>query len=143
MNSSPHHQFAVAGKWMLAMTFIMGGFLHVSGPQYAAPQVPAFFGAPVFWVYFTGIAQFLFSISILTARLDRLASLCLFAMMLVFIGSIHIPKAVAGDFMGVISIMRDFGYGGAALVYAGAMSRDARLNPFRSRQAVELGLARR
>jgi uncharacterized membrane protein YphA (DoxX/SURF4 family) len=120
---------------MFALTFILGGFLHVTGPQYAAPQVPALFGAPTFWVYFTGVAQFAFSGSILLGRWDRLASFCLFAMMVVFIATIHIPKAAAGDFMGVTSIMRDFGYAGAALVYAGAMAKDTRMRPFEAHAA--------
>lgn len=115
------------GRWMFALTFIMGGMLHLTGPQFTTPQVPTFFGVPYFWAIFTGVAQLAFALSIIIKKYDKLAAICLFSMMLIFIGSIHIPKAVSGDFMGVISIMRDFGYAGAALLYAGAVAKDNRI----------------
>jgi putative oxidoreductase len=124
--SAPRNVFATVGRVMFALTFVMGGLLHVTGPQYAAGQVPRIFGAPIFWVYVTGIAQLAFALSILLRRYDRLASLLLFLMMCIFIATIHVPRAAAGDFMGVISIMRDFGYAAAALIYAGAMAVDVR-----------------
>ena len=112
---------------MFGLTFVLGGLLHLTGPQYAAPQVPDMFGAPYFWVYLTGVAQLAFAASAFSGRYDRLAGWCLFAMMCVFIVTMHIPRAVGGDFMGVISTMRDFGYAGAALMYAGALAQDPRL----------------
>ncbi len=112
------------GRWMFAITFILGGLLHITGPEFTVSMVPSLFGAPYFWVYFTGLAQICFAISILVKKWDQLAAICLFLMMLVFIVTIHIPKAVSGDFMGVISIMRDFGYAGAALLYAGGIVSD-------------------
>jgi uncharacterized membrane protein YphA (DoxX/SURF4 family) len=133
MNGTSQHTLTSIGRWMFAATFIMGGLLHVTGPQFASQQVPAMFGAPYFWVYFTGVAQFAFALSLLIRRYDALASLCLCAMMLVFIATIHIPKAMAGDFLGVISSMRDFGYAAAALVFAGAVAKDTRLVPFSAR----------
>lgn len=121
------NNYAKLGKWMFALTFIMGGLLHVTGPAATATQVPAFFGTPYFWVYLTGIGQLAFAASILSGQYDKLASVLLFVMMVVFIATIHIPKAIAGDFMGIISTVRDFGYAGAALLYAGAMAKDNRL----------------
>jgi uncharacterized membrane protein len=109
---------------MFALTFIMGGLLHVTGPEFTATQVPAIFGAPYFWVYFTGIGQLAFAVSALVKKYDQLAALLLCLMMMVFIATMHIPKAVGGDFMGVISTMRDFGYAGAALLYAGSIASD-------------------
>lgn len=116
-----------AGRWMFAITFIMGALLHLTGPQYAAPQVPKFFGLPTFWVIFTGLAQLALAISIILKKYDKLAAIGLFVMMIVFIASIHIPKAASGDFMGIISTVRDFGYAGAALLYAGAVAKDNRI----------------
>ncbi len=116
-----------AGRWMFALTFIMGGLLHLTGPQFTAPQVPSFFGAPYFWVILTGVAQLAFALSILLRKYDKLAAVCLFLMMLVFIITLHIPKTAAGDFMGIISVMRDFGYAGAALIYAGSVAADKRI----------------
>jgi uncharacterized membrane protein YphA (DoxX/SURF4 family) len=121
---------------MFGLTFVTGGLLHVTGAEFAAPQVPPLFGAPLFWVYVTGVAQLAFAVSALTGRRDRLASLGLFAMMVVFIATIHVPRAAGGDVLGVIAIMRDFGYAGAALVYAGAVARDPRLLSRTTRSAV-------
>ena len=109
---------------MFALTFVMGGLLHLTGPEFTASMVPAFFGAPYFWVYFTGLAQIAFAISALIGKWDQLAAILLAAMMLVFIASIHIPNALAGDFMGIISTMRDFGYAGAAVLYASSVAQD-------------------
>jgi uncharacterized membrane protein len=120
------HRLATLGRWLFAITFILGFLLHVTGAEMAAPQVPKMFGAPVIWVYITGIAQLAFAISILSRRYDRLAAVGLCLMMVVFIATIHVPKAVGGDFLGVIATMRDLGYAGAALLYAGAIARDAR-----------------
>ncbi|MEO0468697.1 MAG: DoxX family membrane protein [Bacteroidota bacterium] len=117
------------GRWMFALTFVMGGILHLTGPEFTATQVPEAFGAPIFWVYFTGIAQIAFAVSALIRKYDQLAALLLCLMMLVFIFSMHIPKAASGDFMGVISTMRDFGYAGAALLYAGGIARDRIFTP--------------
>jgi putative oxidoreductase len=127
-------RLANVGRWIFAITFFLGFLLHVTGAQFAAPQVPRLFGAPTFWVYVTGVAQLAFAVSILSRRFDRLAALGLFAMMLVFILTIHVPKAVAGDFMGVIGTMRDLGYAGAALLYAGAIAVDGRGTPSRGRR---------
>jgi uncharacterized membrane protein YphA (DoxX/SURF4 family) len=135
MVSSRTHRLAIVGRWMFALTFVMGGLLHVTGAEHTAPQVPAMFGAPFFWVYFIGLAQFAFAASAILGKFDRLASLLLCVMMVVFILTIHLPRAAAGDFMGVIGAMRDFGYAGAALIFAGAMARDVRLLPFSSRGA--------
>lgn len=121
------NNLTTTGRWMFALTFIMGGLLHLTGADFTATQVPTFLGVPYFWVYFTGLAQLAFAISALTKRYDKLATLLLFVMMVVFIAAIHIPKAVAGDFMGIISTMRDFGYAGATLLYAGAVAQDKRV----------------
>lgn len=121
------NMYTTWGKRIVALTFIMGGLLHVTGPEFTATQVPTFFGAPYFWVYLTGVAQLAFAASILVGKLDKLASVLLFVMMLIFIATIHVPKAIGGDFMGVISIMRDSGYAGSALLYAGAMAKDNRI----------------
>ncbi len=118
------NRFSRIGRTMFALTFVMGAGLHLTGPHYAATQVPDMFGAPIFWVIFTGLAQLALAVSIFAGRLDRLAALGLFAMMVVFIATIHVPRAIGGDFMGVISTMRDFGYAAAALMFAGALARD-------------------
>jgi putative oxidoreductase len=121
------NRYATTGKWLFALTFIMGGLLHITGPAITAQQVPSFFPAPLFWVFLTGFGQLAFAVSILLGKFDKLASVLLFVMMVVFIATMHVPKAIAGDFMGIISIMRDTGYAGAALLYAGAMARDNRI----------------
>ncbi|MBO0930442.1 DoxX family membrane protein [Fibrella aquatilis] len=119
--------YAKTGQKLFALTFIMGGLLHITGPTFTVQQVPTFFPAPLFWVYLTGIGQLCFAVSILIERFDKLAALLLALMMIVFIATMHVPKAVAGDFMGVISAMRDMGYAGAALLYAGAIAKDNRI----------------
>lgn len=81
-----------AARWMFALTFIMGGLLHLTGTDFTATQVPTFLGVPYFWVYFTGVAQLAFAISILIKRYDKLAALLLCVMMLVLSPPFTFPK---------------------------------------------------
>jgi len=117
------NNFVKTGRILFALAFIMGGLLHLTGPAFTATMVPGFFGAPYFWVYFTGVAQLAFATSALLKKHDQLAALLLALMMLVFIATIHLPTAAGGEFMGVIGFMRDLGYTGAALLYAGAVAQ--------------------
>ena len=114
------------GKWLFTLPFAVFGFLHFGPLAFSLPYVPGWLPAPAFWVYFTGACLIAFSISAAVGRLDGLASLLLAVLMLTFVLTIHVPKALAGDFLGIIATARDTGMAGAALLYATTMAKDLR-----------------
>ena len=114
------------GKWCFTSVFAVFGLLHFGPLQFSLPYVPAYLPFPAFWVYFSGLCLIAFSVSAWWGRLDKLAAYCLAVMMLLFILLIHIPGAIAGDFIQTIGIFRDAAMMGAALMYAEKYAKDTR-----------------
>jgi uncharacterized membrane protein YphA (DoxX/SURF4 family) len=119
------------GTVLWVVPFAVFGVMHFVALDYTASTVPSFFPAPTFWALLTGAAQVAFVASVALGRLDRLASVLLALMLLVFVVTIHVPKAFGGDFVGIIASLRDTAMAGAALVFAATRARDSRL-PFLS-----------
>jgi len=124
------------GKWLFILPFAAFGFLHFGPLEFSLPYVPAWLPAPAFWVYFIGACLFAFTISAAVKKLDGLASILLAVLLLVFVGTIHIPKAISGDFLGVIATFRDTCMAGAALLYFAFMAKDYRFTSFRKMETV-------
>ena len=114
------------GRWLFASMFAIFGLLHFGPLEFTLDYIPTYLPFPVFWVYFAGVALIAFSISAWTGTLDQLAAVLLALMMLSFILIIHIPRAVEGDFMGILGVFRDTANLGAALMYADKYARDNR-----------------
>ena len=114
------------GKFLFVLPFAAFGFLHFGPLEFSLPYIPDFLPFPSFWVYFTGICLIAFTASVLLKKLDGLASLLLGIMMLAFVGLIHIPAAIDGDFLQVIASFRDTAMAGAAFIYLTTIARDLR-----------------
>lgn len=114
------------GKWFFVSVFAVFGFLHFGPLEFSLPYIPSYLPFPAFWVYFSGTALVAFSVSAWIGRLDKLASILLALMMLLFVLMIHIPGAIEGDFVQTIGIFRDLGMMGAALMYADKYAKDSR-----------------
>jgi len=134
MLSKDHLQ--AVGKWLFILPFAAFGFLHFGPLEFSLPYVPHWLPAPAFWVYFIGVCLFAFTISAAVKKLDGLAALLLAALLLVFVLTIHIPKAMAGDFLGVIATFRDVCMAGAALLYFATLAKDYRWTGFRQMETV-------
>ena len=115
-----------SGKWIFASMFAVFGLLHFGPLAFSLPYVPGFLPFPAFWVYFAGIALVAFSVSVWVGKLDKLAALLLALMMFIFVVLIHIPGAVAGNFVSTIGVFRDTTIIGAALMYADKFARDGK-----------------
>ncbi|WKN40968.1 hypothetical protein [Tunicatimonas pelagia] len=115
-----------AGKWVFVSMFAVFGLLHFGTLEFSLPYIPSFLPFPAFWVYFSGIALVAFSMSAWIGKLDKLAALLLALMMFSFVVLIHIPGAIAGDFVQTIGIFRDTTVMGAALMYADKFARDGK-----------------
>ncbi|MEM8525977.1 MAG: DoxX family protein [Bacteroidota bacterium] len=114
------------GKWLFILPFAAFGFLHFEPIEFSLPYLPTWLPAPAFWVYLLGVCLFAFTVSAIIKKLDGLASVLLAILLLIFVFTIHIPKAISGDFLGVIATFRDTCMAGAALLYAVLMAKDLR-----------------
>lgn len=118
------------GKWLFILPFAAFGFLHFGPLEFSIDYVPNWLPAKAFWVYFIGVCLLGFTISAITKKLDGLASILLGILLLVFVLTIHISKAMEGDFLGVIATFRDTAMAGAAFLYAAFLAKDFRFVEF-------------
>lgn len=112
------------GKWLFIIPFAVFGVLHFGPLEFSLPYVPSWLPFPAFWVYFVGVCLFGFAVSASIRKLDKLASLLLATLLLVFVCTIHIPKAISGDFLGVIATSRDVCMAGASMLYGAFVAKD-------------------
>ncbi|MEO0899926.1 MAG: DoxX family protein [Bacteroidota bacterium] len=116
----------VWARWLFIIPFALFGLLHFGPIEFSLPYVPAWLFAPVFWVYAIGVFLIGFFISAALKKLDGLASLLLAALLIVFVLTIHIPKAISGDFLGVIASIRDVCMASGAIIYGLFLAEDKR-----------------
>jgi uncharacterized membrane protein YphA (DoxX/SURF4 family) len=116
------------GKWLFALPFGVYGLMHFALADFTASMIPSYLPAPYFWVYLTGAALLLFVASVVVGKFDKLASLLLALMLLLFILTIHIPNA-GRDEKAVIGIFRDTLTMGGALMYAKGFAKDDQFVP--------------
>jgi len=121
------HMLTRIGKWCFVSVFAVFGLLHFGPLEFSLPYVPSYLPLPAFWVYFSGACLIAFSVSAWVGRFDKLAAMLLALMMGLFIVLIHIPGALAGDFVQTIGVFRDLGMMGAALMYAEKYAKDTRV----------------
>ncbi|MEM8890599.1 MAG: DoxX family protein [Bacteroidota bacterium] len=114
------------GKYLFIIPFAAFGFLHFGPLEFSIDYVPNWLPAPAFWVYFIGACLLAFPISAFLKKLDGLAALLLSILLMIFVLTIHIPKAISGDFLGIIATFRDVCMSGAALIYLVYMAQDFR-----------------
>ena len=114
------------GRCFFVSVFAVFGFLHFGPLEFSLHYIHSFLPFPAFWVYFSGTCLIAFSISAWIGKLDKLAALLLALMMLLFVLMIHIPGAIAGDFIQTIGIFRDTAMMGAALMYADKYAKDSK-----------------
>ncbi len=105
------------GKYLYALPMAIFGIMHFL----AADQMAAMAPGGKFMVYFTGLALILAGVSIIIGKMDKLASVLLALMLLLFI----IPHAqnMANDEGEMINILKNVALAGGALLYA-AQAKD-------------------
>ncbi len=105
------------GRYLYAVPMAVFGIMHFAAAGDMAAMAPG--GTAM--VYFTGLALLAAAISIIIGKLDKLASVLLALMLLLFI----IPHAqnMANDESEIINIMKNIALAGAALMYA-AQAKD-------------------
>lgn len=109
------------GRIIYAIPFAFFGLMHFVFGDSMKGVVPDFMpGDAIVWVYLTGVALILASVSILINKKSKLAAILLAVMLLVFILTIHLPLAVKEDTEAMTRLFKDLALMGAALTYAGS-----------------------
>jgi uncharacterized membrane protein len=113
------------GRVIYAVPFLVFGAGHLTRAGQMAGMVPAYIPGGVFWIYFTGVAMILAALAIITGKQGRGACFGLALMLLVFIVTIHLPGMANPQMkmMSMMSLLKDTGLMGAALVIAGTFKK--------------------
>lgn len=105
------------GKWLFALPFAVFGVRHFMYADMMSGWTPG--GAVM--VYVTGACLIAATVSIIIGKYDKLATILLAVMLLAFVGILHFPAAMKGDWT---SLLKDISLAGAALIYAKTMAKD-------------------
>jgi uncharacterized membrane protein YphA (DoxX/SURF4 family) len=111
--------FIKSGKYLFAAPMAIFGIFHLMNGPAMAGMVPGFVPGGVIWVYITGLALLAAAVAIITGKKAKLASVLLAALLLVFVLTVHLKGAMAGDHLAVGSLLKDLALAGGALVFAG------------------------
>lgn len=110
------------GKWLYALPMLAFGSFHFMNAGAMAGYVP--FPPETFWVYFTGVALVAAAISMFIGRYDKLATVLLALMLLIFVFALHLKGAMAGDQASTTMLLKDVALAGGALMYAHGLAKD-------------------
>jgi uncharacterized membrane protein len=78
--------------YLQAALYVVAGLVHFVLPQFYMVIFPEWMPFwPLFWIYLSGALEIVLGLSLLSPTTRRLASYLLIAMLLVFLGSVHIP----------------------------------------------------
>ncbi len=104
------------GKYIFAIPFVVFGIFHFMNAEAMAGMAP---GGTIM-VYISGVALILAAISIFIGKLDKLASVLLALLLLLFIVLIHAPGLgdEATQQMSMPNLLKDMGLLGGALMAA-------------------------
>lgn len=111
------------GKYVYATPFLIFGIFHFLKADMYAGIVPSFIPFPVLWVYVTGAGLVAAAISIFINKKTKLATTLLAVLLGLFIVLVHFKGAASGDIPSTVSLLKDLGLLGGALVIAG-ISKD-------------------
>ena len=107
------------GKYIYALPFAIFGIMHFMNAGAMAGMAPG----GVAMVYFSGLALIAAAVSIIIGKMDKLASVLLAVMLILFVLLIHLPGVMSGDEAQMMSsmpnLLKDLALAGGALIYAG------------------------
>jgi putative oxidoreductase len=110
------------GKYFFALPFAVFGTFHFMNANAMAGMVPLPGGA--IWIYLTGAGLIAAAVSIIIGKMDKLATFLLGVMLLIFVVTLHLKGAAAGDQAATSSLLKDLALAGAAWMYAGHLAKD-------------------
>lgn len=111
------------GKYLFAIPFAIFGIFHF---MHAEAMAGMAFGQTIL-VYITGVCLILAAVSILIGKYDRLATVLLALMLILFVLLIHLKGATGGGDgaqASMSAMLKDIMLAGAALLYAKNEAKD-------------------
>ena len=108
------------GKYLFAVPFAIFGLFHFMGAEAMKGMA---FGSTAL-VYVTGVALIAAAVSMLIGKMDKLATVLLAVMLLLFVFILHLKGAMAGDQMATTMLLKDLAMAGGALMYAKYVAKD-------------------
>ena len=114
-------------RYLFAAPFAIFGLFHFMSAKGMAVMVPFGGGGVVsqIMVYLTGIALVAAAVSMIIGKMDKLSTLLLGAMLIIFALSVHLPSLLGGNEMAMSSILKDLALAGAAWMYSAHVAKDA------------------
>ena len=106
-----------AGKWLYAVPFLIFGIFHFTSLEIMAGMAP-FGGKAV--IILTGLALIAAAVSMFIGKMDKLATMLLAVMLILFVAIIHFPSGQDG----MTNALKDLALAGAALMYAKHVAKD-------------------
>lgn len=105
------------GRILYSAPFAIFGLFHFMNADGMAAMVPIPGGS--FWVYLTGLAMIVASVSIIVKKKSGLAALLLGVLLVLYAVTIHLPAVLGGDQMAMGQVLKDLALAGAAFFYSG------------------------
>ncbi|MCC6866666.1 MAG: DoxX family protein [Ignavibacteria bacterium] len=114
----------IFARLLFAVPFLGFGINHLMHANAMAGMAPIPGGA--IWIYVSGAAMILAGIAAITKFQGKTAMLLLALLLLIYIVSIHIPQMLKPESysMGMMSLYKDAGLMGGALLLAGIFDRE-------------------
>jgi uncharacterized membrane protein YphA (DoxX/SURF4 family) len=118
------NKITTAGRILFALPFAVFGINHFLMMDYYMGMLTSFIPQTAFLMVLTGICLIAASISIITKKLVRIATLLLALLLFIFILTIHIPHLVHGvdTTVTMITMLKDISLMGGSLMIAGIYS---------------------
>lgn len=107
------------GKYLFAIPFAIFGFFHLTNAAMFNEMVSPPGGLAM--VYLTGIFLLAAAVSMIIGKLDKLASVLLALMLILFALIIQLPSALEGN---ASQLLKDIALAGGALMYAAGFAKD-------------------
>jgi uncharacterized membrane protein len=114
------------GRFFFAIDILMAGIMHFMYMPFVVMLVPAWIPWPTFWGYLAGIALIAASLGIILNIQLKLAANLLGGIILIWLITLHIPRAIADSVTGngneIVSVFEALGFSGIAFLI-GASAR--------------------
>ena len=105
---------------LFALPFGIFGVLHFVGASKMAMMVPPYVPGGVLWVYLTGLALIAACIAFIIEQQVYTAGLCLAALLVVFVLTVHVPGLMGPMMeMSMMAMLKDVALIGGCLMMAG------------------------
>lgn len=112
------------GRLLFALPFGIFGIIHFMMGRDMAGVVPEFIPGGIVWVYLIGAALLGACFCFVTQRWVREAALLLALLLLIFVGTVHVPGVMAETPNALFNLLKDSSLAGGALLLAGLYAND-------------------